>query len=302
VGVILAAVKYLNGKEVLDALKQFNYWYAPAMLALATSYITVKAWRFAWLMRPISNRPASVPMKAYLAGTAATLLPGGIAARAGLMNQAGMPVEESSAPVAYSSIFDQAVFVAAALIAAFWFPAARLPAYIILGILVVVALAFIVPFTRRVLARFAEWAADKLKAKKQWKKFLSSMAKVSEPKAMAASLFITIGGLVVNVLILELCLRGFGLEVAYPSIFLSYTLPTMFGRISALPAGIGVTEATMAGFLSSTAQVDLNTAVAATAIFRISTVFFQALLGALVYFFFWRGEKEKHKTAASHEG
>jgi uncharacterized protein (TIRG00374 family) len=295
-------VKYLNGKEVLDALSKFNYWYAPAMLALATSYITLKSWRFAWLMRPISNKPASLPMKAYLAGTAATLLPGGIAARAGLMSQAGVPAEESSAPVAYSSIFDQAVFAGAALIAAFWFPAVRLPAFIVLGIIIVIALVLVIPFTRHALARFAEWAADKLKVKKQWKKFLKSMAKVSQPRALAASLFITLYGLAADVLILELCLKGFGLEVAYPSLFLSYTLPSMFGRISALPAGIGLTEATMAGFLSSTAQVNLNTAVAATAVFRISTVLFQAMLGAIVYFFFWRGTKEKRKTAASQEG
>jgi hypothetical protein len=42
--------------------------------------------------------------------------------------------------------------------------------------------------------------------------------------------------------------------------------------------------------------VDPDTGLAATAIFRIATVFFQALLGALVYFFAWRGEKEKVST------
>jgi len=106
-------------------------------------------------------------------------------------------------------------------------------------------------------------------------------------------LAITIVGLLVQVIILDFSLQGFGFNVSYATLFFAYIVPTMLGRLSALPAGVGVTEASMVGFLSSSAGVDPDTGLAATAIFRIATVFFQALLGALVYFFAWRGEKEK---------
>jgi uncharacterized protein (TIRG00374 family) len=86
-------------------------------------------------------------------------------------------------------------------------------------------------------------------------------------------------------LMLDLSLRGFGLTASYPTLFLAYILPAMLGRLSALPAGVGLTEAGMVGFLASTAGIDADIAAVAAAVFRVGTVFFQALLGALVYFF-----------------
>jgi uncharacterized protein (TIRG00374 family) len=125
------------------------------------------------------------------------------------------------------------------------------------------------------------------------------MAEVAQPKILAATIFITIFGIVLQVIILAFTMKGVGLDVPLPTLFLAYILPTMFGRISAVPGGVGVTEAGIAGFLSSTAGVDPDLGVAAAAIFRIATVFFQALLGALMYFFWWRGEGEQKRRAAS---
>jgi uncharacterized membrane protein YbhN (UPF0104 family) len=48
----------------------------------------------------------------------------------------------------------------------------------------------------------------------------------------------------------------------------------------------------MVGFLTSLGQLDTDITVGAVAIFRIVTIVFPAVLGALVYFFFWRGEEE----------
>jgi uncharacterized protein (TIRG00374 family) len=107
------------------------------------------------------------------------------------------------------------------------------------------------------------------------------------------ALAITVAAFLVEVIVLDLSLRGFGFHVPYATLFFAYILPQMLGRMSALPAGVGVTEASMVGFLASSAGVDPDTGLAAAAIFRLATVFFQALLGALVYFFAWRGEEEK---------
>jgi uncharacterized membrane protein YbhN (UPF0104 family) len=78
-----------------------------------------------------------------------------------------------------------------------------------------------------------------------------------------------------------------------PTLFLAYILPAMLGRLSALPAGVGLTEAGMVGFLASASGVAAETATAAAAVFRIGTVFFQALLGGLVYFLFWGSAVEE---------
>jgi uncharacterized protein (TIRG00374 family) len=263
------------------------------MLLLSVGYIALKAYRFVPLMRPVTNLPAGTLFRGYLAGTAATLLPGGVAARAGLMSQAGVPVAASSAPVAFSSILDQVVFVGGALIAALWYPPARQPAAIILGVLLVGIMVFAIPFTRRWLARAADWVAQRVNALDEWRKFLQSMREVGEPRIMLVALALTVLGAVLHIFILDLAMRGVGAVVSIPVLFLAYVLPTMLGRLSGVPGGVGVTEAGMVGFLASTTLMDPDQALAAVAVYRIATVFFQALLGALVYFFFWRGEKER---------
>ena len=296
VGLIMAALKYINGDEVLQALKSYNYTFAPVLLLLSTLYLALKAWRFIQLMRPVSDVPGNVMFRGYVAGTAATLVPGGVAVRAGLMNQAGISVARSGMPVALSSILDQVAFVGSALIAAFWFENIRVPMLIVLGILVVLTLIFLFPAPRRWLGNIAAAIARRFHVADQWKNFLRSGREVINIRTILVALAITIGGLLVQVIILDFSLRGFGVNVSYATLFFAYIVPTMLGRLSALPAGVGVTEASMVGFLSSSAGVDPDTGLAATAIFRIATVFFQALLGALVYFFAWRGEKEKSQV------
>jgi uncharacterized protein (TIRG00374 family) len=299
IGLIIAAVKYINGEEVLQAIKSYNYAFAPALLTLPALYLSMKAWRFVQLMRPVSDLPGSVLFRGYMAGTAATLVPGGVAARAGLMQQAGVSLAKSGVPVALSSILDQVVFIGTALLAAFWFESVRIPALILLGILIVFGLLFFFPASRRWLDRMAASIAKRFNFAEQWKNLLRSGREVINARTILIALAITVAAFLVEVVVLDLSLRGFGFHVPYATLFFAYILPQMLGRLSALPAGIGVTEASMVGFLSSSAGVDPNTALAAAAIFRIATVFFQALLGALVYFFAWRGEKERSQPVKS---
>ncbi len=142
-------MKYINGEEVLHALRSYNYAFAPALLAMAALYLSLKGWRFIQLMRPVSDLPGHVLFRGYVAGTAATLVPGGVAARAGLMNQAGVSVAKSGVPVAMSSILDQTVFVGSALLAAIWFESVRTPVLILLGILILLGVIFFFPGPRR---------------------------------------------------------------------------------------------------------------------------------------------------------
>jgi len=299
IGLIIAAAKYIHGEAVLRALKSYNYTFAPLLLGLPALYLSMKAWRFVQLMRPVSDLPAGVLFRGYVAGTAATLVPGGVAARAGLMKQAGVSVARSGVPVALSSILDQAVFIVAALLAAFWFEDIRVPALILLGFLLLLGLLFLIPASRKWLSGIATAIAKRFHVADEWRKMLRNGREVLNPRTILVALAITVAALFVEVFVLDLSLRGLGFEVPYATLFFAYILPQMLGRMSALPAGIGVTEASMVGFLSSSAGIDPDTALAAAAIFRIATAFFQAFLGALVYFFAWRGEREKSVANAS---
>lgn len=292
IGLVVAAAKYLNGEEVLKALQEYNYAYVPLLLALSTGYILMKAWRFVILMRPVTDLDWQTMVRGYVAGTAATLLPGGIAARAGLMHQAGVSVERSAGPVALSSILDQAVFVVGALVAALFVQSARVPALILLGVVIALGAVLLFPFTRRKLLRAADWIAEKAGVEERWQGFLECLPDILTWKRLLITFGITAVALIPLIVILDLSLRGLDVQVPYPTLFLAYILPTMLGRISALPAGVGVTEAGMVGFLASAAAADVDVVTAAVAIFRIATVFFQALLGAVIYFLFWKGEGE----------
>jgi uncharacterized protein (TIRG00374 family) len=216
-----------------------------------------------------------------------------------LDEQAGVPLSKSSAPVAFNSIFDQIAFIGGVLLAAFWVEEARQPTVILVGILVVLGLILWIPTSRRYLSLAAKRAAERLNLVEQWRQFIESVKDVLTPGIMAATMGITILTLALNIIILDLSLRGVGIGIPYASLFLAYVLPTMLGRLTALPGGVGITEAGMVGYLAATTHASPETIAAAVAIFRIVTILFQALVGALVYFFAWQGEKEMDFSRSS---
>ena len=299
-GVAYAAVKYLNGEELLHALQSFHYGYAPFILLFSTSSLLLKAWRFVVLMKPFATGvPGQVTLKAYIAGQAVTLLPGGIVARAGLMKQVNIPVAKSGVPIAFSSIFDQSLFILGSLGAALWFEAAQLPALILLGVITAVTLIALIPTTRQALARAADWLATRLRVADKWHTFLESVPRVLTWRLMGTSFLLTLLAFVGKILALDLSLRGLELNLGLPTVILGFILPTMLGRLLPIPGGVGVTEASMVGFLASTTQANVNQLAAAVAIFRLATVFFQAMLGAAVYFILWDGPKELNRESPS---
>lgn len=312
IGLVWATVKYVNGEEVWQAVQSFQYNYVPLLLGLALIYLLLKAARFTTLIMPFAPNLSKVAAyKAYIAGQAATLLPGGIAARAGLLKQIGIPIAEGTVPVAVHSAWDQALFIISTLIAALWFPEARLPVTIILAVLGVIALLLVIPTTREWLANLAESIARRFNYEEQWDLFLTAVPKVFTQRIVLICLALTVVALAIYITTLYVTLLGFDLTVSYPTLFVAVILPTMLGRIVPIPGGVGVTEASMVGFLSSLAQLDTDTTVGAVAIFRIVTIVFPAAIGALVYFLFWRGEGELDEgrsqlvatsTEATHAG
>jgi uncharacterized protein (TIRG00374 family) len=292
VGLVLAGVRYLNGAEVMAALRNFNYLYAPIMLGLSTLYLGLKAWRFLFLIRPLTSVPAGPIFRGYVAGQAATLVPAGIAARAGLMLQLGIPIAKSSGPVLFSSLLDQVMFIVGALIAALWFKPARIPAGIALSVMIVIVVILFVPSTRQILVGAGNWLAGRFHFRKQWENFLAALPQFVTLRIMAITLAITAVAFLLHITTLGLTLNGVDNPISIPSLFLAYILPTMFGRFLPVPGGVGVTEAGMVGFLELVSEISVDKAAAAVAIFRVATIVWEALVGALFYFFAWKGTQE----------
>jgi uncharacterized membrane protein YbhN (UPF0104 family) len=300
IGVGMAGVKYVSGREVLAALSQFHYGYLLGMVGVSALHLLVRAWLFGVLVRNIQPLAWQTVLRVYVAGQAATLLPGGVTARAGLLHQVDVPVEKSMAPVLLISLSSQLVLLICACMTALFYPSARDTALWIMAWLgVVTLLLFIRPFRAWLMAR-AEGVAKRFDKGGDWRTFLESARELLTPTHIAILIALNLAAALLQVGVLELATTGLGVALPVFRLLLIYFVPVALGRLSGLPfGGIGVTDAGMVGLLAATNAVSPSTATAAVAVYRATTIFFPALVGALVYFLAWRG---RHGDTAEQGG
>jgi uncharacterized protein (TIRG00374 family) len=301
VGLAVAAGKYLDDEEFWRALRQFDWRYAPAILSLSVGYVLVKGWRFVTQLEAATPVDRSAVMKAYVAGQACTLLPGGATVRAGLLDQIGVPVSDSAASIALSSASDQVTLGLCALLAALWFEPARPAAEAILTVLILLSLVLGIEASRTWLLDVIERLMGKVRLLGFWNRFVESMKEVCSPPVLLGSLGNSIIAFALLLLALHFSVVGVGARIPFTTLLLAMALPTMLGRMSALPGGVGVTEAGMVSVLNSVPGVSLDQAAAAAVTFRVGSVFFAAAVGALVYVTLWRAvpKGSRAKEAAS---
>ncbi len=292
VGLAIAGVKYLSGEEIWAALGRFDYRYLPFMLASSSLYMALKSWRFSILLAPSGDYKRGTVMRAYLAGQAMTLVPLGFAARAGLLKQADVPLEDSSVPVTFSSLTDQTVFMMGTLLAAIFFPPARSAAYVILIVLAGLGLLLLIPAVRRGLSSLVAWILGKFGAKDKWPAFLAGAKELAARPVLFKVLPVTLLAFGLETLTLGLAVQGMGWRIPVTTLLLAYLLPTMLGRLSGLPGGVGVIEAGMVTILTNFSPLGIGEATGATILFRLATVLYRALVGAVFYLVFWRGQEE----------
>jgi uncharacterized protein (TIRG00374 family) len=301
-GLSIAAFKYLNAQEVAEAFARFNWAYAAPILVLSALYLLFKALRFVVLCRPITDLPAGLLTRAYLAGQPATFVPGGVAVRAALLAQAGLPAGRTGGPIIYSSILDQLMFLLATLLAALWFPGARQVALISLAVVVLLAALLAVPQIRALASNALRALFKRFGHEQQWDHFLESLGGINNPLVLGLAVVWSAAAFIVPVVMFHLCLLGLGATPSFFVTLLAYTVPSMAGRLTILPGGVGVTEGGMIGMLQSLAGIDPNTGAAASALFRIGDSLFQGFLGGLVYLFFWKGRRESQHDAEHKVG
>lgn len=295
-GLIWAGMKYVNGEEFWRAIQRFEWTLLPYVLACTLSHFVLKAARFVFLFRRLNRARVGMLLRAYFAGQAYSVLPGGVAARAGLLKEVGVPVEQSGAAVALSSFSDWTGLMLGAFISALWFDAARKPALVFLSVLIVVSLILGIQASRSWLVGVIEALMGRLGMLERWRNFVQCIRGILSFRNALISLGFTVASILIAVLALELCLQGVGAKVSHGTDWLAVTLPGLLGRMSAMPAGVGVTEAGMVSILDSTPGVRIDQAAAGVTMFRVWTVLLEAVLGALVYVLAWRGPKERRQA------
>lgn len=291
-GLIVVGIKYLSGDEVWRALRRFNWSYAPLIILLSTAYIVVKGHRFVSLLKEVENARGRVILRGYMASQAAVLLPGGVAARAGVLEQAGVPLEASAAAIAHSSFSDQLILLLCSILSALWLEEARRPVFILISVLLVISILLGLQATRTWLLGVVEWVLGKVHLLDRWRTFLQVAQEMLTPGSALISLAYAAFACALMVECVHLCVKGVGATIPYPTLLLAFALPALMGRISALPGGVGVTEAGMIGILNAAPNVSREQAAAAVVVFRLGTVFLTAIVGALIYYFGWEGDEE----------
>lgn len=64
-----------------------------------------------------------------------------------------------------------------------------------------------------------------------------------------------------------------------------YAISSIAGALTMMPGGLGVTEASIAGFSNQILNMDTSMSIAATFIIRAATLWFAVVIGAITYFF-----------------
>lgn len=295
IGILVAGLKVINGDEFWGAIHRFNWIYAPVIVALGITYMYVKGWRFAKMLRDHTDVSSGALISGYVSGQPAALLPAGAAARVGILQPLGVPPAQTTAAIAMSSLSDQAFLLIGALVSALWFDSARKPVLILLSVLTLVSIVLGVEASRMWLLSLIERLMGRFKLLSFWTKFLEALKTMGSWKNCILAVANAGVAFLLMMLALHLALLGVGTVVPPLVLLLAFTLPTMLGRLSALPGGVGVTEAGMIGVLNSAPGVDVHEAAAAVMMFRLGTVLVAAIFGGALYW--WRQRQAPAKEA-----
>ena len=286
-GLLIAGAKYLSGDQFWRAIAQFRPIYALPILALTLLYLAIRGARFGVPLHYLSKLNRVTAGVASVSGEGAALMPGGVMTYLAMLKQVGVKVGQSGAAVAWISVLDQGLFICLSLLAALWLPAARRGAVAVATALIIVGVLLAIPVTRLWLSVAWETVLLKLNLLVSWREGLSATLELLQARVVGEGLLLTLGAALTMAGALDLAVSGLGADISLVTALLAYTLSSMLGRLTPLPGGVGVTEATLVGVLHKVGGIDVETAAAATAIFRVGTTLFSAIVGTAVYALWW---------------
>lgn len=281
-GFCWAAFKYLDFNAMQQAWTRFSWSAWGWLVSLPALYLFCKAYRFKILMAPVSKASSGLVMEGYAASQAASLMPGGVALRAAMMLRLGIPLERSSGPILANSAADQFLLWSAGLVLCYYYPAFRPAAFGLTLLLALVLFCLFHPPAREFCRRRLDGLGDRFGARRKFGKFYDSLRRLWEAKIYAPVMFWTFLANLTSVVVLAITVSSLGFTVDAWALVAAFAVPGLLGRLSPLPAGAGVTEAGMIGFLANQSAMSYDQAAVATLIFRGFDIVLPALYGMLM--------------------
>lgn len=229
--------------------------------------------------------PVCISLAYYLGGFAFTTTPGkaGELIRSRYLQQHGVSYMHSMAAFFSERVLDLIAMVLLALSAAFTFPDARIP----ITILATVSIGLLPLLQSNIVYRLLNYLNSRVPSERIQaigEHFLSLLHSASKLLS-SGTLFI---GLFLGLLAWAAEAIAFHLILAYLDVTLSpilavsiYAISVLAGALSLIPGGLGTTEATM-GALLMLVGIDPASAIAATIICRLSTLWFAVGIGFMI--------------------
>jgi uncharacterized protein (TIRG00374 family) len=283
-GLSLAALTG-GGHAAWHTLKSVPPSILPALLLLSSANYALRAAR--WLLFTAALKLDVPPLQNalyYVAGFAMTTTPGklGEALRLWLMHRAhATPYDRTAALLIADRLSDAVAVTAVVAITAAWFAHyawMAAAAILIVGAITAIALrpALLLPLIDAAYHRLRRWP----RAFVGIRRAIRALQKLGSPRIFGAALALGTLGWCAEAASFALLLHALHATINPLAAAFIFAFGMIVGAISILPGGLGSTEATMVGLLATQA-VAFPTALVATAIIRLTTLWFAVALGLL---------------------
>lgn len=278
-------VYYTIDQAALDKALQLPAMVLLGMLGLSLANYACRTWRWVFLSNHLRLRvPAKTNSLYYFAGYALTATPGkaGEAVRLWLLKSGHAVGYVRSLPLMLADrVVDMWAIVVLVFISMSGFAAYRWHSVAMAAIVAVFSVPILYP--KIVLPLFGlayRWFPRRARLIVKARHAVRSLADSIDAKTYLVVLLPTVLGWFAECAALYLVLSHLDASINVSQATFVFSFSMIVGAISMLPGGLGSTEATMVVLLKALG-VDLGTAIAATAIVRITTFWFAVLLGVL---------------------
>ena len=280
------AVYALIDKATLTTALSLPVSIVAILLGLSMLNYVVRAWRWLVLSRFLELRvPLRNNVLYYLSGYCFTATPGkaGEAVRLWFMKSGhDVPYARSLPLMLADRVIDMWAVLILTLASFAGFAAYLWQGALLAAIVALLSLPILFPQWLEPLIRLASrLAPGRPRLADRARAVLASMSELSNWRTYGLTLVPSIAGWLAEGVALYMLLLHFGAPVSLPNAVFVFSFGMIVGAISMLPGGLGSTEATIVILLKALG-VELNTALAATAIIRITTFWFAVAIGVLL--------------------
>jgi len=282
----VAAVFVFIDDDMLRAALSLPATLVAMLLGLSLVNYAVRAWRWLVLGRFLGLRvPVAANVAYYLAGYSLTSTPGkaGEAVRLWFLKSGhGVPYSRSLPLMLADRAIDLWAVLLLSLVSIAGFAQYRWQGAALA--LVIAAISVPILFPRRfepLLAALYGFLPRRGRLLVRARRAMRAMAELSHWRSYGLTLGPSMLGWFAEGAALFLLLRHLGADIGLLNAVFIFCFSIIVGALSMLPGGLGSTEATIVILLKALG-VDLSTALAATAIIRITTFWFAVAIGVVL--------------------